>query len=177
MTDKDKLLLAEFESGVITEAVFLKDFSVDINNDEAFVRTAMLHAIATEDIDEIETTLNLVWLSDDTPQYVDILNGLLINPHHNQHQRIAKYLQDCAPDPATIPFVRKALESNFDYLEYTCSGSGTIAKWFSWLLSAIGTKEAIDLMEEYTHSEDEGISNEMRYRLQGMKGEEEGFEE
>jgi hypothetical protein len=64
--------------------------------------------------------------------------------------------------------VRKVLENNFDYLQYTCSESSTIAKWFSWLLYSIGTKEAIELMREYSNSEDEGIANEMRYRLKKM---------
>lgn len=47
---------------------------------------------------------------------VAVLNELLITPGHQRHQEIAKLLQDLK-SPSTVPFVRKALESNFDYLE------------------------------------------------------------
>lgn len=99
---------------------------------------------------------------------INILNDLLIEPGHRQHQLIARILQS-AKDPSTIPFIRKALESNFDYLQYTCSEPEVIAKWFSWLLSSIGTEEAISLMEEYTKCPNEGISSEMKYRLAKIK--------
>ena len=166
MTDKDKQLLSEFDYGIITADVFLKGFSVDIKSDTNFVRNEIKNAIETSDPDEIQMTLALIWLSGDIPEYVDILNELLINPNHRSHQQIAKNLQDFAPSPTIVPFVRKALESNFDYLEYTCSDSDAIAKWFSWLLYSIGTAEAIDLMKEYRNSNDVGIRNEMLYRLE-----------
>ena len=165
MTDQDKQLLAQLDYGSITNNTFLKTFSVDIKNDTHFVRTEVKNAIATSDPDEIQKTLALIWLSDDISKYVDILNELLINPNHRSHQQIAKTLQDEAPSATTVAFVRKALESKFDYLEYTCSDSDAIAKWFSWLLYSIGTTEAIDLMKEYSNSSDEGIRNEMLYRL------------
>lgn len=165
MIDKDKQLLSEFDFGIITADVFLKYFSVNINTGTNFVKTEIRNAIETCDPDEIQMTLSLIWLSDDISKYVDILNELLINPNHRSHQEIAKNLQDSAPSPTTVPFVRKALESNFDYLEYTCSDSDAIAKWFSWLLYSIGTTEAIDLMKEYSNSNDKGIRNEMLYRL------------
>jgi hypothetical protein len=169
MTDKDKQLLAELDYGVITRDIFLKNFSIDVKNNPDFVREEIRAAIESEDPEEIQATLSLIWVSGDIPRYVDLLNQLLINPNHRSHQLIAKTLQDRAPSPTTIPFVRKALESKFDYLEYTCSESSAIAKWFSWLLYSIATKEAIDLMQEYSNSSDEGIANEMRYRLKKNK--------
>ena len=165
MIEKDKQLLAEFYYGIITKSVFLKNFSVDIKNNPDFVKREVKMAIEASEPEEIQMSLSLIWLSEEPSKYIDLLNELLINPNHRSHQQIAKTLQDVSPSPTTIPFVRKALESNFDYLEYTCSEAGVIAKWFSWLLYSIGTKEAIDLMKEYTYSTNEGIANEMRYRL------------
>jgi hypothetical protein len=110
--------------------------------------------------------------SPDIADFTDVLNvfnDLLISPSHHCHQVIAKALQDIA-SPSTIPFVRKALESNFDYLAYTCSDDEVIAKWFSHLLFSIGTDEAIALIEEYSHSENRGISKEMCYRLKQLQG-------
>lgn len=165
MIEADKQLLIEFDSGIITRDTLIKRFSVDIAHDIDFVRTEIKTAIANADSNEIQITIPLIWFSSDISLFVDLLNELLINPNHRSHQEIAKTLQDRAPSPTTVPFVRKALETNFDYLKYTCSNSDAIAKWFSWLLYAIGTTEAIDLMKEYINSPDEGIANEMRYRL------------
>jgi hypothetical protein len=165
MTDKDKQLLAELDYGIITSDVFMKNFSVDIQGNPDFVKKEVVAAIKSANAEEIQMSLSLIWLSGDIPQYVDLLNELLVNPNHQSHQRIAKALQDIAPSPTTLPFIRKALESKFDYLEYTCSENSAIAKWFSWLLCSIRTKEAIEMMKEFSNSSDEGIANEMRYRL------------
>jgi site-specific recombinase len=114
---------------------------------------------------EIKKVLAQLAASDDLPDNTDVLNELLLNPNHRSHQRIVKRLQGIA-DPSTVPFVRKALESNFDYLAYTCSDDAVIAKWFSWLLYAIATDDAIALMIAYSTSDNEEINKEMRYRLQ-----------
>ena len=169
MTEADKKLLVDLDYGRVTFDDFLKQFSLDLKSDNNFIRAEMEAAIQSADTDRIQMTIPLIWFSADIPNFVDLLNELLINPNHRSHQVIAKNLQDIAPSPTTVPFVRKALETNFDYLEYTCSDSDAIAKWFSWLLYSIGTDEAINLMKEYSNSTDEGIANEMRYRLNKVR--------
>jgi hypothetical protein len=165
MTETDKELLINLENGRVTFENFLRQFSVDLKSDNNFIRTEMEAAIQSADHNRIQITIPLILFSADIRLFVDLLNELLINPNHISHQEIAKTLQDIAPSPTTVPFVRKALETNFEYLEYTCSDSDAIAKWFSWLLYSIGTDEAINLMKEYSNSTNEGIANEMRYRL------------
>jgi len=168
MTETDKQLLIELEYGVISQAIFLKRFSVDIKNDAVFVQKEMEAAIKTGDSDEIQMTISLIWLAGDHYRFLDLLNELLINPNHQGHQTIGRALQEIA-NPATIPFVQKALDTNFDYLEYTCSETSAIAKWFSWLLYAIGTKEAVDVIKKYSLSANTGIKEEMLYRLKKIK--------
>ena len=168
MTESDKQLLVEYNDGIVPETVFLKRFSVDIRSSTSFVESAIRTAIETGNQEEIEMTISLIWLTGNTSGFLGLLNELLILPNHQSHQRIARTLQEIA-SPSTIPFVQRALETNFDYLEYTCSESRAIAKWFSWLLYAIGTKEAIDLIEIYSHSVDDGVKSEMRYRLNKVK--------
>jgi len=168
MIDADKQLFAEFDYGIISADVFLKRFSVDIKKDFDFIRSELQTAIKRGEPDDIQMIISLIWLTGKSSEFLDLLNELLINPNHRNHQQIAKALQDIA-SPTTIPFVRKALESNFDYVEYTCSESGVIAKWFSWLLSSIGNKDAINLIEEFSSSSNEGIRNEMLYRLRKLE--------
>jgi hypothetical protein len=169
MTEEDRLLLIDLDYGRVTFDNFLKRFSIDLKSNNNFIRTEIEAAIQSADIDRIQMTIPLIWFSAEIPNFVDLLNRLLINPNHRSHQVIAKNLQDFAPSPTTVPFVRKVLETNFEYLEYTRSDSDAITKWFSWLLCSIGTDEAIDLMKEYSNSTDEGIANEMRYRLDKVR--------
>lgn len=131
-----------------------------MNEIEAKVR----EAIKNGDLEELDDAIFEMLYSGENTKNVDILNELLLVQFHHHHQAITKALQDIK-SPSSIPFIKKVLESNFDYLEYTCSESDAIAKWFSWALYCIGTQEAIDLMKEYANSEDEGIREEMRYRL------------
>ena len=121
-------------------------------------------AIKKGDLDELDDAIFEMLYSSEPIEKVGILNELLLVPFHQHHQAITKALQDIK-SPSSVPFIRKVLESNFECLEYTCSESNAIAKWFSWALYCIGTEEAIDLMKEYANSEDEGIRKEMQYRL------------
>jgi hypothetical protein len=127
----------------------------------------MIEAFVRDDIGETDKAIWALLSRPETENFTDILNELLISPRHRCHQAVAKTLQDIA-SPSTIPFVRKALDCKFDYLAYTCSEDVVIAKWFSWLLFSIGTNEAIAMIEEYSHSENQGISKEMRYRLKRL---------
>jgi hypothetical protein len=168
MKDDDLELLSELLDGAITEDLFLEHFSIDIRSNPDFVTTEINDALSAGDQSALYAALSLIPLTNDALRFVNVLNELLINQTHRSHQLVAKTLQDMAPSPSTVPYVRRALESNFDYLAYTCSENAAIAKWFSWLLYAIGTEDANKLMREFSNSSDEGIAKEMQYRLRKM---------
>lgn len=169
MTEIERKILEDFNKGKISRDDFLNRFPIDLKKDKEYVIAEIRKAIDSKDTNELNLSIDLIWFSGDFERYTDILNELLINPNHTQHQIITKTIQDDIKSPKSIPYIRKALESNFDYLEYTCSVSDAIAKWFSWALASIGTKEAIDLIKEYSNSSDEGIRNEMIYRLKRIE--------
>jgi hypothetical protein len=129
-------------------------------------------AIAGKESIDLDEAIEWIWSAahntGDVIAFTDILDELLVTPNHCQHQVIAKTLQDLK-NPSSIPFAEKALASGFDYLSYTCSENGVIAKWFSWLLFEIGTTEAIEVMKKYAQDPDEDIRKEMRYRLAKIK--------
>ena len=164
MTDIDRKLLLDINCGRLTIEQFYNQFQVDIRGSKDYVLKEIRNAIDKGDIDELDLVISLIWLSGIDNQFTDILNELLINKNHRSHQFITKSIQEIK-SPSSIPYIRKILQSNFEYLTYTCSDSDAIAKWFSWALYSIGTKEAIELMKEYSNSDDEGIKNEMAYRL------------
>ena len=168
MNQLERKLLIDWESGKISKEEFLAAFPVDIRRDKNYVVSEVEKAVKTGETEELELAINLIWLSDNEADFIDLLHNLLLNPNHRSHQYILKSLQDLR-NPKSVPFIKKALKTNFDYIPYTGSDSYGIAKWFSWALATIGTNEAIDLIKEYSHSEDEGIREEMLYRLKRIE--------
>ena len=171
MTVHERQLLIKLETRQISRDDFLMNFPIDIATDINYVKTEIRRAVETGDRNEVEMFIQLIWLSnncDDYDKFTDTLNELLLIPEHRSHQVITKALQDIK-SPSSIPFIRKALESNFDYLAYTCSDSDVIAKWFSWALYSIGTPDAIQVMRDFSNSPDEGIRTEMQYRLSNVE--------
>lgn len=164
MTESEEILLSEFQIGAITEATFLRSFPHGVDEDGAYVIREMMQAINENDPYRVDLLLPLVWLLPEQKHPVEVLNELLVYPHHHQHQRVAKALQNIK-SPSTIPYVERVLDSNFSFLAYTASVDHVIAKWFSWLLAEIGTNEALEVMRRHSLSRNQGIREEMRYRL------------
>jgi hypothetical protein len=125
-------------------------------------------AIQNKDETKLDSFITELLLKQDLSGYVDLLNQLLLVPFHYHHQSVTKALQNIKSQ-SSVYFIGKVLETNFSYLEYSGSDSDAIAKWFSWALFSIGNQDAIDLMKKYASSTDEGIRNEMRYRLSKLK--------
>lgn len=165
MTQQEKKLITDRREGKISEYEFNEQLPLREYADSEQLEAKVDAAISRFDLEELDSLIYLLlWVLPDPSQYVRVLNKLLITAAHRDHQAIAKRLQQLK-SPSTIPYVRAALESNFDYLAYSGSDSDAIAKWFSWILADIGTHEAIQVLEEYSYSTDEGIRNEMLYRL------------
>lgn len=167
MTEKQIQILDEYYTGKIRRIEFLQEFGKELEDIE-FIKRELKQSIETKNIENIERSICLIWVYENHEQFIDQLNVLLVERNHKSHQAVTKAIQNLG-NPKSLPFIKKAIESNFDYLEYTFSDSGVIAKWFSWALFSIGTEEAINLIKEYTKSEDEGIRNEMVYRLSKVK--------
>ncbi|SFF10219.1 hypothetical protein [Spirosoma endophyticum] len=165
MTQQEKKLINDRRDGKISEHEFKERLPLREYTDRVQLEAKVNAAISRDDFQELELLIYLVlWVLPDSNQYTSVLNELLVTPGHRDHQEIARRLQKFK-SPSTIPYVRAVLLSDFDYLAYTGSDSDAIAKWFSWILADIGTPEAIEVLEECSHSTDEGIRNEMLYRL------------
>lgn len=93
---------------------------------------------------------------------------LLLLTDHLEHEEIIRFLQDAA-DPYAINFLKKAvfLKPQLKYLDY--DDYGAYYKKIFWALQEIGTKEAIEVIKEFTMSEDSIIKKEATYRLSKYK--------
>ncbi len=170
MNTENQLLLEQLYQNRISMAEFERRADPALRLKNSYVMQSIEAAMESADAEALDEAVVWIWRTEDPNAFIDILNELMIRPMHRSHQAIVKMLQFQFPSPKSIPFVRRALASNFDYLEYTGSDSDAIAKWFSWLLYAIGTEEAIEEMRAFSYSADQGIANEMRYRLQKIPG-------
>lgn len=169
MTEEQKSLLLQCLSGEIYEEDFLEQFPLDLERGGEKVISEVITAMKAGIAEDLDLAIELLFFYEDLSAFLDLLNDLLIFPGHHFHQNICFKLQKLK-NPLSIPFIRKALASNFDYLQYTCSEDAVIAKWFSHALWNIGTPDSIAMIEEFSESENEGIREEMRYRLKRIAG-------
>lgn len=160
-------LLLQSARGHISYEQVRARLRVDFQLTKEWVQTEIEAAIAQPDPDTLDLTISLLWIYDADREFLDLLNRLLLVPHHWSHQEVTRSLQLIA-SPSSIPFIRAALETDFHYLDYTASEPGAIAKWFSWALCAIGTPEAIQTIRDFTQQGRKGIRRQMRYRLRKM---------
>lgn len=121
-------------------------------------------AIEKGNLEELDKSVSELLEVKNISNYVNLLNDLLLVTFHRQHQYIAMAIQKLET-PSSIPFIDKVLDSKFEGIPYTGSESNSMAKWFSWALFSIGTEEAIEVIIKHANSDDEGISEEMQYRL------------
>ena len=89
---------------------------------------------------------------------------MLLRTDHYDHEEIIRFLQDAA-DPHAIPFLKQAvfLKPQLAYLDY--DDYGAYYKKIFWALRAIGTKEAIETIQDFISSEDSVIQKEAAYRF------------
>ena len=90
--------------------------------------------------------------------------NLLLRTDHKEHDELIKLLQNAA-DPYAIPFLRQAilLKPQLEYLAY--DDYGAYYKKCFWALEVIGTKEAIEVNQEFGGSDDPIIKEQAIYRL------------
>jgi hypothetical protein len=141
-------------------AVFGRDFS-ECPSD---VIQLLQQAYHDRHAHDVESALILLFHFPPTADYIPLLCELLVADFHNRHEDIIRILQDAA-DARAVPFLRQAalLKPSLDYLNYDDYG-GYYRKCF-WALAAIGTLDAIAVLQDFTTSEDPSISEQACCRL------------
>lgn len=88
---------------------------------------------------------------------------------HEDHQEIIWDLQ-MRKDPYAIPYIKRAIFFKPDLAYLASEEDSTYFKRCLWVLQEIGTVEAINLIEEYTHSDNEVLAEQARYRIYRING-------
>ena len=169
MTEQEIEILSKYSNYKIHFEDLKPEIKFDKLQDLEYVSSYIEEALKSNNENLTKAACVIYFYFKENKKLEKYLNQLIINPNHWSHQRLVKHLQDDLKYPSSVQYIRKVLESNFDYLQYTYSDDGVIAKWFSHALHSIGTKEAVELMREYSNSANHQIKDEMRYRLlQGL---------
>ena len=74
MTEIEKNLLVDYTNGRITLNKFYQKFPFDIRSDLGYARTEVLSSISTQNLDLMDMSITLIWLSGKPSEFVDILN-------------------------------------------------------------------------------------------------------
>lgn len=127
-------------------------------------------AIKKGNSEKLDVVIEELLQEQNISNYVNLLNDLLLVNFHSKHQYIAMAIQNLK-SPSSVPIIDKVLKSKFEAIPYIGSDSYSMAKWFSWALYCIGNEEAIKVIKKHTNSEDEGIREEMLYRLEKVNSE------
>jgi hypothetical protein len=92
----------------------------------------------------------------------------LIALDHEEHEDLIGLLQE-ANDPYAIPSLRQAvlMKPSLDYLDYDDYGS--YYKKCFWALSAIGTDEALAVIQEFSTSPEPVLAEAASYRLSKLQ--------
>lgn len=95
---------------------------------------------------------------------LDCWNDLLIEDWHTKQEDIIHIIQGIA-DPCSLPFIEKAIQMKFPFLESYGTGTRQFMSQCGHALWTINTPEAIEIVRELSHSSDPILKDEMLYRL------------
>lgn len=166
MTEQQIKILSNYSNTAIDFEILKSDIDFDKLQEYEFVSNFIEKALNSNDKNLTKAACAIYFFFNEKKMLEYYFNQLLINTNHCSHQRLVKHLQDDLKYPSSVVYIRKVLESNYDYLRsYTGSDDAPITKWFSHALNSIGTKDAIELMKDYSKSANRQIRDEMRYRL------------
>jgi len=168
MTPEQKIILLDLSEGDIDESEALKRLPDSFPHDTEGIQAALQKTLSGHDPDHLAAVIEWYLLFDNKKILETEFLQLIACPGHRSHQFLVKHLQDDLRYPAAVPVIRKILSEGFAYLSYTCSEDGVIAKWFSHALKAIGSPEAIAVLQDFAKSENPEIREEMQYRLRKM---------
>lgn len=140
----------------------------DMKNAVEVARDQLEAAIANKHEGVVEAAL---WLArvggmpDET--YFMLACRLVAEDWHHSHEALIRTFQD-AEDPRAVPYLRQAIDLKpvLAYLDY--DDYGAYYKKCLWALRAIGTDDAVSVIEDCANSDIETLRDEAHYRLKKM---------
>ena len=154
----------EYKKYLKSVELFWNESDVESGREVEYILNLINESILNNDTQRVEFLIDTIFHMKDLNAKIEAYNKVLIIKDHRKHQEVTREIQ-LLGHPSSTYYIGRVLEGGFEHLAYTFSESAVIAKWFSHALCDIGTPEAIALIAKHSKNPDEGIKNEMSYRL------------
>lgn len=144
----------------------------EINQDLSKIKESSIldikNAITNKDADNLQDVLVKTNEIENDPEFIDLLNLLLLEDWHFNHEDIAQYLQKLK-NPKSIDVLHKTIFKKFKYLDY--NNSEALARKCVWALADIGNKKAKKILIEVSKTDNDEISNYAQKRIDNWEKE------
>ena len=164
MNPEIKKLISEFQLQKISRDELISRLPFSKSQSPEIIRQIFADIVASKRADDLYYFPTLQWLFEENDEFIDIQHRLLQETWHDRYEEIAHDLQH-RKNPKSIPFLKEAMQKKFDFLESYGTGTRQFISQSGHALQSIGTKEAIDVIRELSHSDDPVLRDEMLYRL------------
>lgn len=159
-----KDLILEFNLRKINKHEFISRLPFNVHQKTSIINDLFTDIISSQNSDEVELSLTLLWTLEENNEFLDILHKLIVAPWHTRYEDIIHDLQT-RKSPESIPFIKQAIQNKYDYLESYETGTGQFISQCGYALYSIGTKEAHQTILELSKSNNDIIKAEMEYQL------------
>jgi hypothetical protein len=163
VTPEQQHAVVELVRGRISSAQFVERTGLDPGARPEIIESELRAALVSRDAHTVESALTLASrFGVLTAGLGPLLAELLLLPWHQQHEDIARALQQLRL-PTTVDALATAALVKHDYLAY--NDSHAFARKCTWALADIGTREARAHLERLARSSDSEIAAYAQKRL------------
>jgi len=162
MTEQQKRAIVDFALRLISKEALnaVLGFDIDVNPDAVF--GLIDDAMRLGDADSVECALMIADGRTGSIDLVPTLIALLRAKWHEEHEDLARWLQDLR-DPRAVDALYEVALTKHGYLEH--DNSYALARKCTWALADIGTAEAQEKLRLLARSEDPEIAGYAQKRL------------
>ena len=169
MSDKIKSIIKKYWNNEIDKEEFVRQVQFEIGIKKEDIKNLLEQIIENQNPDELEYGLVILYATEENNEMLDVIHKLILEPWHREYEELAHDIQR-RKRPESIPFLKQAIQSKYDYLESYGTGTRQFINQCGHALKSIGTEEAINTIRELSKSEDPIIKDEMLYRISKIEG-------
>lgn len=166
--DLEKLII-KYRLREVSQDDFIKSLPKELFENSDYLKNVFLSIIEKKDSDRLQSALILLWTIGREKEQIDILNQLLLEDWHTKYEDIIHEIQK-QKNPSSIPFIKKAIQSKYEYLSSYGTGVREFINQCGHALKNINTKDSINVIYDLSKSSNSVLKDEMLYRISKIDG-------
>lgn len=169
MNDTIRNIISQYRRKEFNKEEFLEKIQPEIGNTKEDFKNQFEKIILAKNVDDLKYGLIILYAIEESNEMIHLIHRLILEPWHGEYEEIAHDLQKRA-QPESIPFLKEAMQKKYKYLESYGTGTRQFINQCGHALWSIGTKEAIEVIQELSKSNDPVVKDEMMYRINRIEG-------